>query len=194
MFILVLLFGVIKILEYFGIMPASLMKGDPNYSTVLLSNLGSIGAGAPYHHLSNYGTCSIMITIGTMRKEKRIMDDGTEQEVKFRDRYSRLIYIYTLMHPKGYRSAFLKNDNLKGLCDLYSTLYFASAEPLMQYTGDKFKQLIYQSVAQSRVFIRNTDPHAKEFEIGNPRKYNGRTLVPAAADADKVIIDNSLKY
>jgi hypothetical protein len=122
-----------------------------------------------------------------------LMDDGTEKEVKFRDRYSRLIYIYTLMHPKGYRSAFLKNDNLKGLCDLYSTLYFASAEPLMQYAGDKFKQFFYQSVAQSRVFIRNTDPHAKDFEIACPRKYNGRTLVPAAADADKVIIDNSLK-
>lgn len=122
-----------------------------------------------------------------------LMDDGTEKEVKFRDRYSRLIYIYTLMHPKGYRSAFLKNNGLKGLCDLYSTLYFASAEPLMQYTGDRFKQFFYQSVAQSRVFIRNTDPHAKEFEIGSPKKYDGRTLVPAAADASKVIIDNSLK-
>ena len=79
-FILVLLFGVIKILEYFGIMPASLMKGDPNYSTVLLSNLGSIGAGAPYHHLSNYGTCSIMVTIGTLHKEDRKMPDGSVQE------------------------------------------------------------------------------------------------------------------
>ena len=79
-FILVLLFGVIKILEYFGIMPASLMKGDPNYSTVLLSNLGSIGAGAPYHHLSNYGTCSIMVTIGTLHKEDRKMPDGSVGE------------------------------------------------------------------------------------------------------------------
>lgn len=79
-FILVLLFGVIKILEYFGIMPAGLMKGDPNYSTVLLSNLGSIGAGAPYHHLSNYGTCSIMVTIGTLHKEDRKMPDGSVGE------------------------------------------------------------------------------------------------------------------
>ena len=79
-FAMEILFFVVRRLEYFGVMPSSLMKGDPNYSTVLLSNLGSIGAGAPYHHLSNYGTCSIMITIGTMRKEKRIMDDGTEQE------------------------------------------------------------------------------------------------------------------
>ena len=79
-FILVLLFGAVKIFEYFGIMPASLMKGDPNYSTVLLSNLGSIKAGAPYHHLSNYGTCSIMVTIGTLHKEDRKMQDGSVQE------------------------------------------------------------------------------------------------------------------
>ena len=79
-FILVLIFGFVRIMEYFGIMPASLMKGDPNYSTVLLSNLGSIGAGAPYHHLSNYGTCSIMITIGTLHKEECKMPDGSLQE------------------------------------------------------------------------------------------------------------------
>jgi len=48
-----------------------LMKGDPNYSTCLISNLGSIGAGAPYHHLSNYGTNSIMITIGTIEKRNK---------------------------------------------------------------------------------------------------------------------------
>lgn len=79
-FILEILFGFLKLLEYWGIMPVSLMRGDPNYSTALLSNLGSIKAGAPYHHLSNYGTCSMMITIGTLHKEKRKMDDGTEQE------------------------------------------------------------------------------------------------------------------
>ena len=79
-FIMEIIFFFVRKFEYFGVMPASLMKGDPNYSTVLLSNLGSIGAGAPYHHLSNYGTCSIMITIGTMRKEMRRMEDGTDQE------------------------------------------------------------------------------------------------------------------
>ena len=67
--ILVFFFWILKRLEYHGIMPDALTAGDPNYSTVLLSNLGSIKAGAPYHHLSNYGTCSIMITIGTMKEE-----------------------------------------------------------------------------------------------------------------------------
>lgn len=69
-FILNIIFFVVSRLEYHGVMPEALSKGDPNYSTVLLSNLGSIGAGAPYHHLSNYGTCSIMTTIGTYFKDE----------------------------------------------------------------------------------------------------------------------------
>ena len=58
-------------------MPKDLTAGDPNYSTALLSNLGSIKAGAPYHHLSEYGTCSIMITIGTIHKVNFICEDGS---------------------------------------------------------------------------------------------------------------------
>lgn len=63
-FLLTFIFFVVSRLEYHGIVPEALTKGDPNYSTCLLANLGSIGAGAPYHHLSNYGTCSMMATIG----------------------------------------------------------------------------------------------------------------------------------
>lgn len=68
-FLITFIVFVLKRLNYHGLMPKSLAKGDPNFSTVLLSNLGSIRAGAPYHHLSEYGTNSIMATIGTLQKE-----------------------------------------------------------------------------------------------------------------------------
>ncbi len=55
------------------------MEGDPNYSTVLLSNLGSIKCPAVYHHLNNYGTNSIMITIGAYHEEEVRMPDGSHQ-------------------------------------------------------------------------------------------------------------------
>jgi pyruvate/2-oxoglutarate dehydrogenase complex dihydrolipoamide acyltransferase (E2) component len=76
-FVLEGFFGTLRVLEYHGIMPKALTAGDPNYSTVLLANLGSIGADACYHHLNNYGTCSIMITIGTLHRENKIMPDGS---------------------------------------------------------------------------------------------------------------------
>lgn len=68
-FILEILFFILGRMEYFGIYPKSLAMGDPNYSTCLLSNLGSIKAENCYHHLSNFGTNSIMGTIGTMKTE-----------------------------------------------------------------------------------------------------------------------------
>ncbi|MBQ6440026.1 MAG: 2-oxo acid dehydrogenase subunit E2 [Mogibacterium sp.] len=72
-------FGTLRRLEYHGIMPKALTAGDPNYSSVLLSNLGSIRSDSCYHHLSNYGTCSVMITIGVLHKEQKLMEDGSWQ-------------------------------------------------------------------------------------------------------------------
>ena len=70
---------VVRLLDFWGVNPRFLTDGDPNYTTVLLSNLGSIKCPAVYHHLNNYGTNSIMITIGTLHKEKRLMADGSEE-------------------------------------------------------------------------------------------------------------------
>ena len=70
---------VIRWLDFWGVNPKALTEGDPNYSSVFLSNLGSIQAPAVYHHLNNYGTNSIMVTVGTIHKEERIMPDGSKQ-------------------------------------------------------------------------------------------------------------------
>ncbi len=78
--VLEVFFGSLRVLEYHGIMPKALTDGDPNYSSVLLANLGSIGADSCYHHLNNYGTCSFMITIGVLHREQKLMYDGTWQE------------------------------------------------------------------------------------------------------------------
>lgn len=65
-----------RFLDFHGWMPESICSGDTNYSTVLLSNLGSIKCNAAYHHLNNYGTNSIVITIGKVHKEQVIDDEG----------------------------------------------------------------------------------------------------------------------
>jgi len=51
-------------LDSIGKMPADIYDVDPNQTTVLLSNLGSIKCDAVYHHLNNFGSNSIIITIG----------------------------------------------------------------------------------------------------------------------------------
>ena len=66
-----------RFLDRHGWMPKSVTEGDPFYGSVYLSNLGSIKLGAGYHHLTNWGTCSVFCTIGQAKKRPFYDDDGT---------------------------------------------------------------------------------------------------------------------
>lgn len=121
-----------------------------------------------------------------------VLEDGSEKEVKFRDRHSRLVYIYTLLHPQGYQRRSLRTNNFQALRDLFSRLYFGSAEPLMKAIGNDFDHYFSQAVAQSRRAIRETIEHSELFEIGLPQRHGGKTLVSCAANGGHVIIDSSL--
>ena len=78
-FVLIPIVRIIRWLDFWGINPKALTEGDPNYTTILTSNLGSIQCPSVHHHLSNYGTNSIMITIGTLHKQEMLMADGTKE-------------------------------------------------------------------------------------------------------------------
>ena len=64
-------------LDYYGRVPYSLVKTDPNYATCFVTNLGSIGLKAGYHHLSNWGTNSIFIVIGEKKLQPHWEADGS---------------------------------------------------------------------------------------------------------------------
>ena len=75
----------VRVLDFWGKVPDGLTKGDSNYASVLISNLGSIRCPAVYHHLNNYGTTSIMITLGTIHQKNVINDDGSVEKRDFID-------------------------------------------------------------------------------------------------------------
>ena len=77
--LLIPIIGIIRCLDFWGVNPKFLTDGDTNYSTVLLTHLGSIKGPAVYHHLNDYGTNSIVAAIGTIHKEELVMPDGTKQ-------------------------------------------------------------------------------------------------------------------
>ena len=77
--VLIVAIRIIRWLDFWGINPKVLTDGDPNYTTILTSNLGSIKCPSVYHHLNNYGTNSIMITIGILHKEEMVMEDGHKE-------------------------------------------------------------------------------------------------------------------
>jgi hypothetical protein len=64
-------------LDVHGHVPYSLIETDPYYCSVVLSNLGSIKLNCGYHHLTNWGTCSIFCIIGEKKKRPIVLEDGS---------------------------------------------------------------------------------------------------------------------
>lgn len=64
-------------LDRHGWVPSDLIATDPYYSSVVISNLGSIKLKCGYHHLTNWGTCSLFCIIGEKKKSPFINEDGT---------------------------------------------------------------------------------------------------------------------
>ena len=122
-----------------------------------------------------------------------IDEEGGETEVTFRDRYSRLIYIYTLLHPQGYQRRVPSANGYRELCRLYSLLYFKDSEALLNTIASTgFEHFLSHYIAQSRNAIRRASPLAKEFAIDRPQQHNGKVLIPFAAEGGNVVIDASL--
>jgi len=65
---------VITKLDVKGKVPQSLIETDPYYSSVVFSLLGSIRLHSGYHHLTNWGTNSIFVTVG--EKKNRTFEDS----------------------------------------------------------------------------------------------------------------------
>ncbi len=73
------LMGIFKWLDQKGKLPASLVKDNLYYSSIIVSNLGSIKCGAIYHNINDFGTCSSLATMGEIKKEEIITSDGKRE-------------------------------------------------------------------------------------------------------------------
>ena len=83
--LLMLVVRIVRWLDFWGLVPRFLTEGDSNCASVLMSNLGSIRCPSVYHHLNNYGTTSVLITIGTIHKAPVFREDGSTQLRDFVD-------------------------------------------------------------------------------------------------------------
>ena len=66
--------GVLKWTDKKGLLPSSLAKDNLYYSTMILSNLGSIGCGAIFHNITDFGNSSSLLTMGEIQDEEVIVD------------------------------------------------------------------------------------------------------------------------
>lgn len=72
--------GILKFCDKIGLLPKSLMEDNLYYSSMIVSNLGNLKCGGIYHNLTDFGTCSGLITIGEVKKEYVFNENGKKVE------------------------------------------------------------------------------------------------------------------
>lgn len=71
--------NILRWLDFHGWVPNALSKEDPCYSSIFISNLGSIKLHATYHHLTNWGTNSLFVVIGEKKLAPIFDEQGNVQ-------------------------------------------------------------------------------------------------------------------
>ena len=68
--------GLLKHMDKKGHLPSSICNDNLYYSSMIVSNLGSIKCGAIYHNITNFGSCSSLCTMGEIKNEEVIDEKG----------------------------------------------------------------------------------------------------------------------
>lgn len=56
--------GVYRLLDALNLAPNELLRADPLQASAVFANLGSIGLDAPVHHLYEWGSASVFVSVG----------------------------------------------------------------------------------------------------------------------------------
>jgi len=74
--------GLLKWCDKKGVLPMSLVNDNLYYSSMIVSNLGSIGCGAIFHNITDFGACSSLCTMGEIKNKIEIDEKGKEVKKK----------------------------------------------------------------------------------------------------------------
>ncbi|MDR3741885.1 MAG: 2-oxo acid dehydrogenase subunit E2 [Terracidiphilus sp.] len=74
--------GAGKVLDRWNLLPSSMIKPDPMFSSMFLANLGSIHIDNAFHHLYEYGTCSLF---GVISRPSRLLQADRSDRAAVRE-------------------------------------------------------------------------------------------------------------
>jgi len=75
----------LELLDYFGLLPKSIIDASPFHGSVIITDLGSIGLPAIYHHLYDFGNLPVFIALGAKKREYETGADGKVALKKYID-------------------------------------------------------------------------------------------------------------
>lgn len=84
-FLLRFVMWIIKVLDYFGLMPKKLIDISPFHGSMIITDLASLGIKPVYHHIYNFGTLPVFISFGMKRKAYELEKDGKVYEKHYVD-------------------------------------------------------------------------------------------------------------
>lgn len=74
-----ILLACVRLGDRLGMLPRSFIEKDPMYATTFFANFASIGMGAAYHHLYEYGTCGLFCALGRPVNEPGSPTSGSDR-------------------------------------------------------------------------------------------------------------------
>ena len=76
---------ILEIFDYFGRLPKSILKASPFHGSMIITDMGSIGMPAIYHHLYDFGNLPVFGALGPKRKAFELKADGSVVTRKYID-------------------------------------------------------------------------------------------------------------
>lgn len=82
---LVLKFAVwfLKLLDYFGLVPKSLLDLSPFHGSMFITSMGSLGIPPVFHHLYDFGNVPIFCSFGAKQRRTELLPDGAVTERRY---------------------------------------------------------------------------------------------------------------
>ena len=76
---------ILRIMDYFGWLPQSLLDASPFHGSMIITDLGSLRIGPIYHHIYNFGTLPVFIAFGAKRHSYELDRHGNMVDRKYVD-------------------------------------------------------------------------------------------------------------
>ena len=75
----------LKLLDYFGLLPKFLTELSPFHGSLFFTSMGSLGIPPIYHHLYDFGNIPVFGAFGCKRRALEVQEDGSVVQKKYVD-------------------------------------------------------------------------------------------------------------
>jgi len=73
--------GLVRLLDYYNLLPRFFIEPDGMYTSAFVANVGSIGLPPAWHHLYEWGNCPFFVSFGAI-EERVVWEDGEPKPIR----------------------------------------------------------------------------------------------------------------